>query len=213
MTPPPLHPTPQTLPMRPRSQIGRLFLITLVAGAILIAASAVALAASFLAGGEVRSLRQAAMAASPGTWERRIEFGVGRLPTLVVQGLARLIPVSVDPRARAAIDAVHSADVGIYERRPEAPAQDVEATLREIRGTMERRGWEPAVLVRDGGELVAVFVPSQAPPTETRVSAAVLVLSGSEMVLVSARADVQPLLDEVLNPMLRDHLQLASLPR
>jgi hypothetical protein len=207
-------PTPVASPFseeRPRAQTAhapsrrlsftRLFVLSIAVTATLLLVGLATLAASFLPGGEVRALRRAAFAADPGAWDRRIEFGVGRLPAFLArQGLRLAGPFRDIPQElRAGVLAFHGADIGLYHRQAGAPEILPSETLASIRTAMEQIGWEPAVTVQDDAQLVAIFIPSTRLDSSSRLTAAVFVMDRSDLVIVSARTDLQPLLDGILS--------------
>ena len=63
---------------------------------------------------------------------------------------------------------------------------------------LNARGWERLVGVLDGEELVSVYVPGKV-TSARQVKCCALVFDGRQMVLVSARADVEPLLQYLRN--------------
>lgn len=192
-SPAPVIPFPApSVPPRARSRGRYLWIAALVLLVTLLGGAAV-LALSFLPGHGVRTLRRAALRAEPATWDRQIEFGVGRIPTWIARTALR--PVDLPPEARAALEALRSADVGIYHRRSDAPSSRPDETLAQVRDAMENDGWQPAVLVRDGTDTVAVFVPNRPNASDTTLSAAVFVMNRDDLVVVSARADLMPLID------------------
>ncbi|MFO1513363.1 MAG: hypothetical protein U1F83_10695, partial [Verrucomicrobiota bacterium] len=62
----------------------------------------------------------------------------------------------------------------------------------------DARGWERVVGVLDGEDLVGVYVPGKAISAE-QLRCCIVVFDGRQMVLVSARANVEPLLECLRN--------------
>ncbi|MGE3310185.1 MAG: hypothetical protein AB7O66_09470 [Limisphaerales bacterium] len=159
----------------------------------------VSLILSFRMGGEARSIRKAVFAATPGEWKRDFEFGVGRLPAFLARAGFQFADskLNLPPEAAAGIAAFRSADVGIYRRR--GSSADLEATrtaLGNVDDLMEARDWDSIVSVQEGSQSVRVFVPnSLSDPSDTR--ACVVVIERDQMVIVSARANLEPLLEIV----------------
>lgn len=151
-----------------------------------------ALILSFLPGREIRVLNRAVMAAAPGDWDRQWIVGVGRLPS----GLAKaaLAWVEMPPEARAAVQAFESADVAIYRRQGSSKGMASAEPLTAAAIQLARQGWEPLVRVQDGGQQVLFFTR---PPGfhETRLRVCGLVIDDDQLVLVSATADLEPLMD------------------
>lgn len=183
--------TPVTFPQRRRFRWRYLILGTFATFLIAV----IVLILSFRMGGEARVIRKAVFAAAPGEWNREFEFGVGVLPVYLARSALGM--VELEPEARLAIQAVHSADVGIYSRNRDRRSVDTGRVLRKVRSAMRERGWEPLVMVHDRGNAVAVFVPEKFNANST-VRACVCVLEHDNMVLVSARANTEPLVQLAL---------------
>jgi hypothetical protein len=62
---------------------------------------------------------------------------------------------------------------------------------------MQRRGWERVVGVIKDDILVAVYMPAQ-PTAPSRMKCAVMVCEGRQMVLASARANLDPAINFAL---------------
>lgn len=188
------------MPAKRRFRWRRLFLGVFCAGFLLF----LILALSFLPGGEVRAIREIALKSAPGTWERQVEFGIGRIPVWLAK--AGLSFANLEPGVRAGVSAFQFGDVAVFERaggKKEGESTAAE-TLDKVRNEMERRGWETVVQVQETDEVVGVFMPRTAAGGST-VQACVFVLDGSDMVIVSARANLAPIMDFALahDPMKR----------
>jgi hypothetical protein len=186
-------PAPAPPPVRPRRFRARHALLALLA---VFTVFVLALVLSFRVGSEIRTLRHATLTATPDTWERKFEFGIGRLPVWLAQAGLSFVPL--EPEARAAVDALRSADVALYQKRPGSPDPDPNTLLTNVQTAMEKDGWEPVVIVHDGRETVAIFIPTRPAPVDSAVRATLLVLDGSDLVMASVRADLAPILDAVL---------------
>ena len=196
-------PMPGAAPARRGVRWGRVFLWLFAGGLALGALLVIVVVASFWPSGEVRAVRDIALAAAPGQWERQVEFGVGRLPTWVAK--KALAFADLEPEARLAIQAFRGADVAVYERvgaqsrgkgaEGGGAVDDRAARMSdEVRSLMEDRGWESVVQVQDKGELVGVFMPkSEIRGSEMRVC--VVVMDRSDLVIASARIDAEPLVE------------------
>jgi hypothetical protein len=138
------------------------------------------------------TLRDSVVNGAAARCEAKFEFGVGAL-TL---GLARfgLSYLDLDPEARTALSALRGADVGVYEvigrKRPANYAKILSSADR----AMAARGWDRLVTVIDDGQMVAVFVPKDLRTTRN-VRVCLAVLSEREMVVASARSNLEPLLE------------------
>lgn len=195
-TPPAPYPHAQHDPARARSRFRfrwrYLFLACFAALVLFVGA----LVLSFRTGSELRTLRRAAVEASPGTWHRQFEFGVGRLPVWLAQAGLSWFPM--EPEAHAALRCLESADVGVYRHRSGAGTAERDRIFADLRTAMEQEGWEPMVLVRDGRDRVGLFVPAGHSTTDESLRVAVFVLDGSDLVLASVRADLAPLATALL---------------
>lgn len=165
-----------------------LFLGVFAAFALLV----LALVLSFLPAGEARAIRSAVASASDHKFDQKISFGVG-WPVL---GLGRLIAgfTDLNEDARAAFRAVRRADVSIQELQEPIRREDRQAMLAAADRAMERRGWDRIVGVIEEDEVVGIYVP-QGDVSGNDLKIAVFVLDGREMVVVSARCDLEPLLE------------------
>jgi len=138
-----------------------------------------------------RTLRDCVMAAAGEGWVAEIELGVGPLTFGLARGGARF--VELPDEARIVLRSMRGADVGIYRyfgvERPKAGAE----LLPSVNQKMVERGWERLVAVMDGRETVAVYVPADLDARD-QLRLCVLVVDESEMVIVSARGNPEPLI-------------------
>jgi hypothetical protein len=158
--------------------------------AAMVGAALITLILSFRMGDEARVLSRAVSSAAPGEWERQFEIGVGRLPVFLAQ--CGLNWIELDPHARAGLLAFRCGDVGIY-RRCRAPESDPGRVMANVREAMDRRGWDSVVTVMDGHDTVAVFLPDKI-SSSRHVRACVMVMDDEQLVVVSARANLEPLM-------------------
>jgi hypothetical protein len=148
-------------------------------------------AASYLhLSSDTRALRNGLMKASGVEWRQNIVLNIGSTTLSLVRAGLSLAPL--DAQARAAVQTLRSVEVGIYELTPGTKPPDCAAMLAAADTVLNARGWERVVGVLDGEELVSVYVPGTAIAAR-QVKCCVLVFDGKQMVLVSARADVEPL--------------------
>lgn len=142
-------------------------------------------------GRDTAALRDSLMQCTAAVWNKQVEVNVGPLTV----GLARfgLSFIDLDPDARLALQACRGAEVGVYH------LQDGQVTLRctpmlsAADQAMSTRGWERVVGVLHPGELVAVYVPRKMNSAKD-VHVCLLVLNREDMVVVSARSNLEPLL-------------------
>lgn len=172
-----------------RFRAGHWLLIVIAA---LLVVAAVEVAGVFRLAGEARELRTAMVGSAPGAPQTQVQLTVGPLAF----GLTRLAAEcfgEMPPEARQALAAMRSASVGVYtlERAPTAAERLV--MLRTTSERLAALGWSRLVAVNDGNDTVMVFVPDTWEEGDS-VRVCVAVCDGTELVVVSARAGVDPLL-------------------
>jgi hypothetical protein len=139
-----------------------------------------------------QTLRSSVMEAVPGQWHKRFAIHVGGM-TL---GLVRLGSsfFNLPPEPKAALGALHGAEVGIYKLQNAPSALDYSAVFTATDKAMKGRGWERIVGVAQGRQFVAVYMPRNLKSLK-RMACFVAVLNQRDLVVASARGNVQPLLD------------------
>lgn len=188
-------PSPQPAcpqPSRPGSA-GRL-LGALLTGLALLAGSGCSEGA-----GELHATQDALLAALPGEWQTRIQVTVGPVWLGLARAgvaLADVALAEVEPQARAALAAVRGFKVSIH--RPVANPPDRAGMLRQADRALAGRGWERVVGVMENHELVAVYAPRDA-TSPRQLPLCVMVFTGDELILVSARGNVEALVELALN--------------
>jgi hypothetical protein len=148
-------------------------------------------------GSDARALRVSAHAASGIAWQREVELSVGALPlglARVVMGFVRQAP----EEARMALRAVRSVEVGVYRAQPSHGPIEAHTVLTSADKTMTARGWDRVVGVSEGREVVGIYVPRKM-ASARNVEVCVLVLDGDEMVVVSARGNLEAALELACN--------------
>jgi hypothetical protein len=116
---------------------------------------------------------------------------VGGITTALVRGGSRFFHLPPEPRA--ALDALHGADVGVYNL-PEDPGYvERGAILTRADKAMAARGWDRVVGVIQEHDLVAVYLPHKRISLRN-VRCCVAVFSGRDLVVVSAKGNIEPLL-------------------
>jgi len=151
---------------------------------------------------DTKALRNGLIKSSGVEWRQRIALNVGGLTFGAVRGGLSFFPL--DAKARAALEAVRGAEVGIYELASEAAAPDCATMLTAADKAMTARGWDRVVGVIDGDDLVTVYV-SQKTTSARRIECCVMVFDRQQMVLVSARSNLQPLLQLALEETTARH--------
>jgi hypothetical protein len=105
----------------------------------------------------------------------------------------------IEPEARLAVSALRGASVGVYQLDPLDKGQSRQIDLKAIDARMGKRGWARMVTVLKGDETVLVYVSDEKDPNDLKVCVAVC--KRNELVLVSARAALEPLIEIVQRKM------------
>jgi hypothetical protein len=139
-------------------------------------------------GSDTRAMRDAALDEIEGKVEKQFELSVGRLVFFAAGITAHY--VDIPEEAREALNAIKSGEVSVHhiEGGKKASKSNV---LASVDKEMQARGWMRMVGVCEAHELVAVYVPEKG---GSSTHAAVLVLTDHELVCVSSKCDLQPLL-------------------
>jgi hypothetical protein len=188
---------PTSPPPATRRSARRLWLWGLLATPLLLLLLLGAGVASFFyLGSDARALRNGLMKSSGVEWRQQIALNAGCLTLDAVRaGLSR---ARLDPGARAALQSVRSAEVGVYQLASGTPPPDRAAMLAAADSAMTVHGWERVVGVMDGSNLVAVYLSGKNVSAH-HLKCCVLVVDGKEMVLVSVQGNPEPLLRYALD--------------
>ncbi len=193
---PPMNPS--SLPLATRPLTRRFWFWALVIPPLMLVLLVVLLAAGvascFFLGSDARALRDELIESSGVEWRQEIALNAGYLTLGAVR--AGLSCVRLEPEARAALQSVKAASVGVYELPEGTPPPDRAAMLAAADSAMTARGWERVVGVIDGHDLVTVYCPKKV--SVHRLKCCVMVFDGKEMVLVSAQGNPEPLLEYAL---------------
>ena len=186
-TPPP----PVILPRTNRQWLWLILAIILLP-LIPLGGLALGVASYFHLSSDTRALRNELTRASGIEWRKQIGLNIGD-STL---GLARgaLLFVKADRQVQTALRSVHGVEVGIYELDSTSRAPDCAAMLNAADKAMSSRGWERIVGVIDGKQMVGVFLPAKI-TSANRMKCCVAVLDDRKLIVVSARGDLQPLVE------------------
>lgn len=141
---------------------------------------------------DTRALRKELTRASGADWQQRIGLNIGSLTLCAARAGLSFVPM--EDEARAALRTVRGVEVGIYEVASASQRPDCSAMLTAADGVMKARGWERVVGVMDGRQLVGVYLPTDVHSVR-RMKACVVVMEGHQMVVVSARANLEPLME------------------
>ncbi|WP_221030879.1 hypothetical protein [Actomonas aquatica] len=140
---------------------------------------------------EAGELRSAIHRVVKGDATTTVQFSVG--PGAI--GLVRFVAGFVDdvpPEALRAMEAVHSASVGVYQL-DSAPSLNERIAMMEVTAAnMREDGWHRVVAVRDGDDVVMVFSPEAAADPDA-LELCLVVCSDDELVVVSANGRTEPL--------------------
>lgn len=161
-----------------------------------IAAAGVALVCAtgcFRVSSDTRALRDAGLEIAGEGAQEQIELGVG----FFTVGLAKLGAkfLELPPEAKIVMDSVRGAECSIYELQRHK--SNLAAVLARADKAMQKRGRERILGVIDGRELVAVYIP-RSMKSHRDLDVSVLVLNQEQLVCVSARGDMEPLLQVAL---------------
>jgi hypothetical protein len=198
MNPPPVPALDRPSAKRALFWIGLTVLFPFVALGLM----ALGVASYFHLGSDTRALRNGLMEASGVEWRQQLGLNIGSMTWGAVRAGLSFVPL--DPEARAAVQAVRGAEVGIYELASETKRPDGADMLAVADRVLNERGWERVVGVLDGEILVGVYVPAKT-VSARRMKCCVMVFDGRRMVVVRASANLEPLLR-----CLRNRLDLGS---
>ena len=140
---------------------------------------------------DTAALRDGMLATSRTNWNKTVELRIGP----IILGLARFALGFVDlpEEARTALRAARGAEVSLYssvsKERPD-PATALALADRAMTG----RDWMRLVACVDHENVVAVYVPNEI-RSPRNVNICVAVVSEGHLVVVGARADLEPLLE------------------
>jgi hypothetical protein len=187
---------PTSPPPAMRRSARRLWLWGLLATPLLLLLLVGAGVASFFhLGSDARALRNELIKSNGVEWRQQIALNGNWLTLGAIR--AGLSFVNLDPGARAAIQSVRSAGVGVYQLASGAPLPHRGAMLVTADSAMTARGWERVVGVLDGEDLVAIYVPEKNISVH-HLKCCVLVFDGKELVLVSVQGNPEPLVKYAL---------------
>ena len=141
-------------------------------------------------GRDMKNLRNILTQSLATGWHKEVELNLGACTLEAARVGLSFAPL--DPEARQALRAVRGAEVGVYRLSQGRPATDPGAMLTAADGAMKARGWDRLVGVVNPRECVVVYVPRQL-RSPRDVTACVVVLEERQLVIVSARGNVEPL--------------------
>jgi hypothetical protein len=157
---------------------------------------ALGIASYFRLSSETRALRSSVMESVPGKWNQQIAVNVGGWTLGLVRFGSSFF--NLPPEAKAALQFLQGAEVGVYELQGSSPTLNYSRVLTAADQSMKKRGWERIVGVVQGRQLVAVYMP-RALSGIKQMECRVVVLDEHDLVVVSARGNPESLLALVRN--------------
>jgi hypothetical protein len=152
---------------------------------------ALGVAGYFRLSSETQALRRSLMSSVAGQWDQKFAVHVGRLTLGLVRIGARF--VNLPPEPRAALDALHGAELGVYRLQQEPVSIDHRTIFPAADRAMRARGWERIVAVIRPHELVGVYIPHRG-VLPGRMECCLVVLKDRDLVVASARGSLEPLM-------------------
>jgi len=168
---------------------------------------AAGVASYFLPSADTKALRQGLLKSSGVEWQRRIALNVGGITLGAVR--AGLSFANLDAEARAALQGVRSVEFAIYQLPSDAQLPNRAAMLAAADAAMTARGWDRVVGVMDSSNLVTVYMHDKT-ASARRLKCVVMVFDGRQMVVASARANLEPLLQCLLGQPKLSRLRRAA---
>jgi len=168
----------------------------------------ISLTGCFKVSSDVGAVRDSVTKAAGAKREQRIEIGLGALTLNLAR--AGLAFVDLEPEARTALHVVRSAEVGVYKLRGGHQQRSHAAMLSAADKTMAERGWDRVVGVMNPRELVAIYLPANAHSTRN-VKVCIVAVDGQELVVASARSNLEALMEMAGSLADRHHVDLSPL--
>jgi hypothetical protein len=155
---------------------------------------------------DTAALQTSLMKSVGGHWDKKIAVRVGWLTMGLVRNGLRCVHLAPEPRA--VIEALHGVEVGVYNQAPGARGIDRGAMLSATDKAMSDCGWVRAVGVAKEHDFVAVYLPRKGISAGS-MKCRVAVLHGETLVVVSARGNLEPLIQIARSHLDRRELNLA----
>ncbi len=187
----PAPPPGQTPPPQPRYRVRKRY-VALAVVAFLFWFCGVGIAGYFRLSSPTQALRSSVMDSVPGQWDKRFAFHLGSLTMGLVRWGSSFF--SLPPEPRAALDALHGVEVGVYKLHSAPSNLNYSTMFTTADKSMTRRGWERIVGVLQGQQFVAVYVPHGVHTLE-RMGCCVVVLNERDLVVASGSGNWQPLFE------------------
>lgn len=124
--------------------------------------------------------------------KKKIELHVGPFTCYAIRAGLSFAPL--EPDVREALRAVQGGEVGVYQVNQGFAPKENSSLLEAADRAMTGRGWDRLVGVARKHELVAIYVPQQQ-SASANLRTCVAVLNRDDLVIVSARSNLEPLLE------------------
>ena len=180
-------------------RVGLVVLLLLVVG---LGALALGVASLFRLSSDARAV-QSDWARATGC-EGRKQVGVSLGSITLAAARAGLSLGRLEPEARAAVRAVRSVELGVWERSSASQHPGGLALLAAADKVLRSRGWERVVAVQDGQQTFGVYWSARS-GIGNRMESFVVVLNRRHMVLAHVQADLRPLLQCLQNRAVTPH--------
>ncbi len=209
MAPPQIHSSSAGLPpganppARTRSHGWTAGFIALSALLLIPAVCVIGITGYFRLSSETAALRRSVMTAIPGQWDKTVALRVGWFTTALVRTGSRFF--NMPPEPRAALDAVHGAEVGVYKLRDDPAPADFRKLFASADRAMKWRGWDRIVGVAKEHQFVAVYLP-HGKVSPRGVRCCVVVFEGHNLVIAKASGNLEPLLK-----LAEEHMDMGEL--
>ena len=171
---------------------------------------AIGIAGCFRLSSATQALRNSVIESVPGKWDKRFAVHVRGLTLGLVRFGSRFF--NLPPEPKAALEALQGAEVGVYNLHDAPSALDYSAMFTAADKCMRRRGWERIVGVARGRQFVAVYMPRNL-RTVKRMACCVAVLNEQDLVVASARGNLEPLLELATQRLQEPDLSLSDFTR
>ncbi len=144
-------------------------------------------------GRDTRALRDSVLKSSVARWDKKVEVSVGACTLKLVRFGLSFAPLDAEARkVLGALKSVRGAEAGVYKLHDGRSLLDRAAMMAAADDVMAARGWDRMVGVLNRRDLVAIYVPKGARPARN-VKVCLLALRGPDLVVASARSNLEPL--------------------
>ena len=113
--------------------------------------------------------------------------------------------IDLDREARMAVEAIHSAEVGVFELFESPDPDAFPRLIAQADEQLHGDGWERIVTVLEDSQMVLVYAPTKFESSK-QIEACVIVLAERNLVAVNGRAFTEPLMELASSAM--RHLEI-----